>query len=703
MSTNHIHNSTITETRNDEIISPGRVMTSDAMSVHSERRGSQHLPHVIKPTLPSSFFHLHCLQLPDKFFSMTPLRMIRMVWCFCVLLVALAGFSVALPTQLDSKEEYLHSNVFQRQLKAILFASMMISIPISIDFLLSFTTKSLPVTKEREYGRWNVLFDILLPSCLFYFEWLPLVILDLVVFYQYVHILLIVIHRISTISSLLQLPNTIATSFKQIYLGIMILCLIAFLYHYSLHSTRIGSKVMWKVIFSSIFVICLMLITYRLANYFRIAAISHAKAQNSISYGVWLTHAGSLMVVGFLHVILYPLDVVFFPYHHASLLLIEIYFIFMMVVISATKNYDIRQNEYTYMQQLEFNRKMTRSISHEIRTPLNTAFMGLDLLMSSLDNHGEEEEGDAWRDLEKGLNSISRNISSDEANVSVHKNDDRKEPIYTVVQSNGQQLSVDISRNKNKHSVKSPHKRAHQKYQQKSNLLEIAHTIKEGCNISLNILNQLLTFEKLQAGMMELEPSLIPVLDVIDSNALLFKMQAQQIGIQLVVAVSHDDREKYSKMQLFADEHKLNQVIRNLLSNAMKFTSKGGYVSIQASFQPLASSRNSMVTSNEPHIVACGSSFNCTGKNSRVQVISSEMSMSYSRRPAISFDHDDHDDDNENPFTHDLDKVYHQDVNGAKPAGFFTLSIIDSGPGISKVSFVYFLIHFYVSLFQFLL
>ena len=62
---------------------------------------------------------------------------------------------------------------------------------------------------------------------------------------------------------------------------------------------------------------------------------------------------------------------------------------------------------------------------------------------------------------------------------------------------------------------------------EKDNLLDIANTIKEGCDVSLGILNQLLTFEKLSAGMMQLEAKFVPLLTVVEENAAMFRFQAR--------------------------------------------------------------------------------------------------------------------------------------------------------------------------------
>ena len=355
----------------------------------------------------------------QPFLNFSAMKMIHIVRAFCMCLIVISCVMLTKEGQDRDWETYLRAEDFHTQLQGVLFVSLIISIPMLIDVGLSFIpAQRHPLTKDREFGRWNVLLDVVLPNLCVYVGWIPLEVLDLLLFYQYIHILLIVIHRISTISSLLHLPNTFASSFKQIYVCIMVLCFVAFLYHFSLHKEgMLGSEVMWKALFTSSLMVALALITYRLATYFRMASISQAKAQYAIAYGVLLTHSGSQLVLGFLQLLLYPLDVIFFSRNPTSILVIECYFIVLLVVISAVKNFEIRHNELKHMQQLEFNRKMTRSISHEIRTPLNTAFMGLDLLMSSLEHEEEEEEEDddedKFRDLEKGIPFVSRTASSD--------------------------------------------------------------------------------------------------------------------------------------------------------------------------------------------------------------------------------------------------------------------------------------------------
>ena len=83
-------------------------------------------------------------------------------------------------------------------------------------------------------------------------------------------------------------------------------------------------------------------------------------------------------------------------------------------------------------------------------------------------------------------------------------------------------------------------------------LLEIADSIKEGCDISLSILNQLLTFEKLSAGMMQLENKLITVEELLESNMKLFKMQVScYIVLSCVIACNYSRICRHNKWELY--------------------------------------------------------------------------------------------------------------------------------------------------------
>ena len=109
-----------------------------------------------------------------------------------------------------------------------------------------------------------------------------------------------------------------------------------------------------------------------------------------------------------------------------------------------------------------------------------------------------------------------------------------------------------------------------------SDALDILQDMKSACRVAVDILNDLLAYEKLDADQLSLEKSPCNILDVVDQVHSMFKIQAKQASLQLVL---HNYTES-SHIMIDGDSAKLSQVLRNLLSNAVKFTRSGGSVAV---------------------------------------------------------------------------------------------------------------------------
>lgn len=86
----------------------------------------------------------------------------------------------------------------------------------------------------------------------------------------------------------------------------------------------------------------------------------------------------------------------------------------------------------------------------------------------------------------------------------------------------------------------------------------------------LNLVNDILDFNKIEAGKFELHPININLKEFLIGSALPFYNRFEEKNIDLLVDV--DDK---LNLNVMADDMRLIQVINNLLSNALKFTVKG--------------------------------------------------------------------------------------------------------------------------------
>ncbi len=92
-----------------------------------------------------------------------------------------------------------------------------------------------------------------------------------------------------------------------------------------------------------------------------------------------------------------------------------------------------------------------------------------------------------------------------------------------------------------------------------------------GCAESLLLLiNDILDFSKIDAGHLQLEDAVIPVLHLAEDAVSLLAEQAQAKGVELVCMIDDDVPE-----QICGDPGRLRQILINLLSNAVKFTDAG--------------------------------------------------------------------------------------------------------------------------------
>ncbi len=89
----------------------------------------------------------------------------------------------------------------------------------------------------------------------------------------------------------------------------------------------------------------------------------------------------------------------------------------------------------------------------------------------------------------------------------------------------------------------------------------------------LYIINDILDFSKIEAGKLKLEQETFLLADVVNNLLNIVELKAQQKGLELTGFDSLD-----SKQYFVGDSLRLEQILINLVSNAIKFTNKGKIV-----------------------------------------------------------------------------------------------------------------------------
>jgi len=103
--------------------------------------------------------------------------------------------------------------------------------------------------------------------------------------------------------------------------------------------------------------------------------------------------------------------------------------------------------------------------------------------------------------------------------------------------------------------------------------VQYAQTIRSAGNDLLTLINDILDLSKIEAGKMEIRPEQLPLSYLVDDLVRIFRPVAEQKGLKFRTEIIAG-----APTKIETDRQRLEQVLKNLLSNAMKFTEKGEVV-----------------------------------------------------------------------------------------------------------------------------
>ena len=98
---------------------------------------------------------------------------------------------------------------------------------------------------------------------------------------------------------------------------------------------------------------------------------------------------------------------------------------------------------------------------------------------------------------------------------------------------------------------------------------EWVDTIKNGCDSLLSLISDVLDMAKIEAGRVELNRTPFSPAELCEELSRLLQANAQQKGLTLHLETSGEE------IRVWADRHRLRQILLNLLGNAIKFTHEG--------------------------------------------------------------------------------------------------------------------------------
>jgi two-component system cell cycle sensor histidine kinase PleC len=112
---------------------------------------------------------------------------------------------------------------------------------------------------------------------------------------------------------------------------------------------------------------------------------------------------------------------------------------------------------------------------------------------------------------------------------------------------------------------------------QNENYKEYAGNIHDSGRHLLQLINEILDLSRIEAGRYELHEEPVRLVDIAEDCRRLLALRAESKGLQMVLEFDKD------LDQIWADERAMRQICLNLMSNALKFTPRGGRITLTVS------------------------------------------------------------------------------------------------------------------------
>ena len=165
------------------------------------------------------------------------------------------------------------------------------------------------------------------------------------------------------------------------------------------------------------------------------------------------------------------------------------------------------------------------------------------------------------------------------------------------------------------------------------------------CGVALEILNELLLFDKLETGALVLNKQDVPVPELVEDSIKMFSVQAREKSVDISITNNADESalslvtadhtsptldagggsdgahtgnvsltpQLYTTDEVSVDKSKVVQVIRNVVSNAIKFTPAFGKIQLNLKFVPTSADLSAARTSTRLSFTPSGPVLPSTG------------------------------------------------------------------------------------------
>jgi len=270
----------------------------------------------------------------------------------------------------------------------------------------------------------------------------------------------------------------------------------------------------------------------------------------------------------------------------------------------------VRKEFNARKELLEAKRQFVRFVSHEVRTPLNSVGMGLTLMKEEMAQSRGYKSSESMVDASVrrrfgegggyGNDSSSlSNASNDGGDPAGDSNSTSSTTAETMTSPDAMFTSV-VGANAKE-------------------WFTLADEIQGNTQCAVDVLNDLLNYDKIENGSLSLELTVIPIWELIERTVNEFKLPMASKGINLHFSLPEGGNIYGQKV--VGDFIRLSQVMRNLISNAIKFTPEGGDITVDAEWVYSSTSSRKLMRKDRTFLLKGNDEISCQSSGKLVLTV----------------------------------------------------------------------------------
>jgi signal transduction histidine kinase len=254
-------------------------------------------------------------------------------------------------------------------------------------------------------------------------------------------------------------------------------------------------------------------------------------------------------------------------------------------------------------QLLDAKRNFMRFVSHEVRTPLNAVCLGLSVLQDEIFSRQQQRQHRQQQKHQQQHQEYIKDVEVPTAEGNV-KND--QEDTVPLVQDITDTVDTDLEPKDECDSITtiSTGQNALLEESLLEEWLDLTHGICDSAESSVGVLDDLLNYDKIQMKSFTMEFSMFGIWKLVQEISREFRLSARQKNMNLMldnrlqeecldgskvtsgsknfapmlttIGEECEGEEALSSFKIVGDRIRLAQVLRNIVSNSIKFTNEGG-------------------------------------------------------------------------------------------------------------------------------